>query len=1018
MVPFVGAGLSAFCSYPSWPNVLTRMHSNIRDPSKKDALLKQIQDGQLIEAAQGILDGYHYFLRRLPEEFSPKRLEECPNGAMRASAVWALPYLFPDAPAVTTNFDQVLETVYAQNQHRFTDILGPQQLCQRAQARQQRHHALLKLHGSIGKTIDHSAIVFTKDQYDTAYQPDSRLVMELTELFKNDTLLFLGCSLQMDRTLEVLEKLQSDGSYLTHFAILGCAPEKFAARSEQLEALGIIPIFYDDTDPRNHDSVRVILEHLLYETNPDAYQKLDDEMRRFVGPVKRDDVLMFNAGRIKYVGRIAELEALERFCSSPVNNEWWAVTGPGGMGKSRLIYEFTNKKRGEGWKVLWFSREQYHRLTDLQLPAENTIVVLDDVQADTQTAGEWLKAMRTHRRANRLRILLIEREGADYGSADWLRVLRSGNPYSDPLAQWCHNKTFLHLEPLTDEDLKAIMESCAEALGKSIDPDALLTALNRADGELRRPLYALAIAEAACGGEDPLHWDPERVLDEMLDRELAFHYESLRYVLKQDPTLTQQQELELLMAQCCIYGQLSADAVTKETYPHLIDCMAGRSPAEFFRCLGLLHAEEGKSVLRMNCPDLIKEHLVLRLAFEQNTLELLPDGWYLEPDRLLFLRRLWFDCPDRLQGQNEFWNRFFSAPLVPGLPARIYADLLWGCTYAFPSLAHEATDALTGLYEANHMDEEIAICFAKGLFNLSCDQSLEGRASTVNQLTKLYNAHFENATVAVQYAMSLFNLSCVQSPVDQLSTADRLKDLHDAHTENEEVAVCFAKCLFNMSCVQSPADRTSTVDNLMILYNAYSENEEFATIYASGLFNLSCNQSPEGRAVTVAKLKDLYNACSENTAVAVGYASGLFNLSNVQSIEDRAATVDILMKLYDAHSENTEITAIYAKGLVNLSCDQSAEDRAATVGRLMNLYDAHSENAEIADAYASGLFNLSEVQDSTVIPATVQRIADILRVHPTIISGFKEAINKSLSKTPDPNGYYQLLLELGGDSHA
>lgn len=488
VVPFVGAGLSAFCGYPSWPNVLTRMHSNIRDQSKKDAVLKQIQDGQLIEAAQGILDGYHYFLRRFPEEFSPKRLEECPDDVMRASAVWALPYLFPDAPAVTTNFDQVLETVYEQNHHRFTDILGPQQLCQRAQARQQRHHALLKLHGSIGKTIDHSAIVFTKDQYDTAYQPDSRLVMELTELFQNDILLFLGCSLQMDRTLEVLEKLQPAGSYLTHFAILGCAPEKFDDRSEQLEQLGIIPIFYDDTDPRNHDAVRVILENLLYETNPGAYQQLDDEMRRFVGPVKRDDVLMYNAGRIKYVGRTAELSALERFCSSPVNNEWWAVTGPGGMGKSRLIYEFTNKKQKEGWQVLWFSREQHYRLTDLQLPAENTIVVLDDVQADTQTAGEWLKAMRTHRRANRLRILLIEREGADYGSADWLRVLRSGNPYSDPLAQWCHNKAFLHLKPLTDGDLKAIMESCAEALGKSIDSAALLTALDQVDGGLRRPL--------------------------------------------------------------------------------------------------------------------------------------------------------------------------------------------------------------------------------------------------------------------------------------------------------------------------------------------------------------------------------------------------------------------------------------------------------------------------------------------------------------------------------------------------
>ena len=904
MVPFVGAGLSAFCGYPSWPNVLTRMHSNIRDQSKKDAVHKQIQDGQLIEAAQGILDGYHYFLRRLPEEFSPKRLEECPDNTMRASAVWALPYLFPDAPAVTTNFDQVLETVYEQNHHRFTDILGPQQLCQRAQARQQRHHALLKLHGSIGKTIDHSAIVFTKDQYDTAYQPDSRLVMELTELFQNDILLFLGCSLQMDRTLEVLEKLQPAGSYLTHFAILGCAPEKFDDRSEQLEKLGIIPIFYDDTDPQNHDAVRVILENLLYETDPDAYQQLDDEMRRFVGPVKRDDVLMYNAGRIKYVGRTTELEALERFCSSQVNNEWWAVTGPGGMGKSRLIYEFTNKKQKEGWQILWFSREQHYRLTDLQLPAENTIVVLDDVQADTQTAGEWLKAMRTHRRTNRLRILLIEREGADYGSADWLRVLRSGNPYSDPLAQWCHHKTFLHLEPLTDGDLKAIMESCAEALGKSIDSAALLTALDGVDGGLRRPLYALAIAEAACGGEDPLHWNPERVLDEMLNRELAFHYESLRYVLKQDPTLTQQQELELLMAQCCIHGHLSVDAVTKETYPHLTDCMAGRSPAEFFRCLGLLHAEEGKSVLRMNCPDLIKEHLVLRLAFEQNTLELLPDGWHLEPDRLVFLYRLWSDCPDRLADKTAFWDRFFSAPPASGPLTRLYAHLLWGCTIFFPPLAQRAVDALDILSRANSKDERIAECYANSLFNLSCDQAPEDRATTVEWLKELYDTHSENAKVAVLYAKGLFNLSCDQAPEDRATTVEWLKELYDAHSEYTEVAVSYALGLVSLFIDQAPADLAVTVERLEAVYNRHPDHQKIARYYTGCLVDLAFCQTEEADVRrTLARSQAILDQHSDDSEIQLCHAKTWFNLTLVQSDADIPATVSDIAAFLRAHPD-------------------------------------------------------------------------------------------------------------------
>lgn len=979
MVPFVGAGLSAFCGYPSWPRVLTKMCGNIRDQSKQEIVRKQIEEGLLIEAAQEILNGYPYFLRRFPEEFSPKLLEECSDAAMRSSAAWMLPYLFPEAPAVTTNFDQVLETVYERSQHRFTDILGPQQLCQRAQARQQRHHSLLKLHGSIGKTIDRNAIVFTKEQYDQAYQSDSRLVAELTELFQNDTLLFLGCSLQMDRTLEVLKNLQPDGSYLTHFAILGCAPDKFDDRSEQLEKLGIIPIFYDDSDPRNHDSVRVILEHLLYETNPDAYQKLDDEMRRFVGPVKRDDVLMYNAGRIKYVGRTAELAELERFCSSPATNAWWAITGPGGMGKSRLIYEFTNQKQREGWQILWFSRDQYDQLAELRLPAENTIVVLDDVQADTQTAGEWLKAMRTYSRINRLRILMIEREGKDYASADWLRVLRSGNPYNDPLATWCYNKAFLHLEPLTDDALKEIMSSCAEALGKPIDPDSLLAALNQVDGELRRPLYALAIAEAACNGDDPLHWDPNRVLDEMLNRELAFHYESLQYILKEQPTASVQEELEKLMAQCCIYGHLDVAKVTAEEYPYLTDCMDRMSPSEFFRCLGLLHTEDGKLVLRMNCPDLIKEHLVLRLAFEQQSLNLLPDGWHLDTDYVLFVYRLWYDCPDRLKDETTFWDRFFSTPAFSGFPAKLYGMMLWGCTNIFPNLAQRAVNTLKKLYNKSENDRDIAKSFAKGLFNLACVQSLEDQASTVELMKELCDSHPDCQEIAIEYADGLYNLSCDQPPEKQASIVYRLRELFENYPDWQEVADRYAKGLLKLSCDQSPEDQAATIDRLKALHDSHPDWQKVTIRYAMSLVNLFLNQAP---------------ADCEQTAGQIGI-------------------------LYDNHPNITKLAQLYAGCLVNLSFQQTALPSVHQIlTKSKDILDRYPDDPDIQISYAETWFNLTLVQSESDIPTTVSDIAAFLRDHPGAIPEFRDALEEYLSEHPDHVARYQPLLELGGDEHA
>lgn len=172
--------------------------------------------------------------------------------------------------------------------------------------------------------------------------------------------------------------------------------------------------------------------------------------------------------------------------------------------------------------------------------------------------------------------------------------------------------------------------------------------------------------------------------------------------------------------------------------------------------------EDGQPALQMNCPDLIKEHLVLRLAFEQGTLDLLPQGWHLEPDRFRFLRRLWLDCPNRLKDQSGFWDRFFSDPPASGLLAWFYAELLGGCTHIFPPLAPRAMEALAVLYEANSRDEEIAECYAIGLFNLSCDQTPEGRATTLVRLEALYADHPGIDEIAVAYAKGLLILTLDQ----------------------------------------------------------------------------------------------------------------------------------------------------------------------------------------------------------------------------------------------------------------
>jgi hypothetical protein len=270
----------------------------------------------------------------------------------------------------------------------------------------------------------------------------------------------------------------------------------------------------------------------------------------------------------------------------------------------------------------------------------------------------------------------------------------------------------------------------------------------------------------------------------MLNRELSFHYECLQYTLREQPTASLQEELELLMARCCIHGHIPLTAVSGDQYPYLTGCMGRRSPTEFFRCLGLLHTENDMPVLRMNCPDLIREHLVLRLAFEHKTLDLLPDGWYEEPERFFFLYRLWFNHTERLRDQSDFWDRFFSAPSVNDIYNQLYAELLWSCTYHFPSHTQQAVDTLEARYKNDPGNERTAVYLAHCLFNLTCYQkSPQNRADTVLRLERLYDTHRDNQEITLEYAKGLFNLTLVQSEADIHTTVSDIADFLRAHPD-------------------------------------------------------------------------------------------------------------------------------------------------------------------------------------------------------------------------------------------
>ena len=176
--------------------------------------------------------------------------------------VYLLPDLFPNL-AITTNLDDVLEYVYSDCDVPFGHILSGIGLAGYRELKSPTERFLLKLHGDRQKPTEW---VLSTEEYQAAYAPQSTLRNELSLVYQNNRLLFLGCSLA-DRTVSLIREVsQRDADMPTHYAFL-TRPGNDTDRRDRENSLakaGIAPIWYD----LPHDDAITALLDGLY---PDGF---------------------------------------------------------------------------------------------------------------------------------------------------------------------------------------------------------------------------------------------------------------------------------------------------------------------------------------------------------------------------------------------------------------------------------------------------------------------------------------------------------------------------------------------------------------------------------------------------------------------------------------------------------------------------------------------------------------------------------------------------------------------------
>lgn len=237
VIPFVGAGLSMPCGYPGW----TKFLYSVLDETTADRIVfgSMINTGQYEEAAQLLKEALPNgsFLEQVENKFGldPSEL----NGVVQR-----LPFLFKSA-VITTNFDNVLKKCYMNADQAFDEELLGADADELPRLLGEGKKVLVKLHGKANVSRKR---VLTKEEYDAHYGEEGKLEAVI-EAISTKSLLFIGCSLSVDRTLKCLKSIcnrKGPENQPRHYAFLKLAHgEDRVTRKNQLNESNIYPIWYE-----------------------------------------------------------------------------------------------------------------------------------------------------------------------------------------------------------------------------------------------------------------------------------------------------------------------------------------------------------------------------------------------------------------------------------------------------------------------------------------------------------------------------------------------------------------------------------------------------------------------------------------------------------------------------------------------------------------------------------------------------------------------------------------------------
>jgi len=210
VIPFVGAGMSACFSYKLWGDFLLSACKNQEETVEVKQMLVNYKYEEAAEYLYNL--DKENFKNQLMNEYGAKEIDE---KIMETAAVALLPKIF-NGPIITTNFDKVIEKAYEWF-GKSISIVSNANLEDMLTHLSKRDEFLFKIHGDINSF---NSIVITKSDYECQYSHNDKFKECFYCCIKPNTILFLGCSLNQDRTVYLMNKILENQNQNKHYAFM------------------------------------------------------------------------------------------------------------------------------------------------------------------------------------------------------------------------------------------------------------------------------------------------------------------------------------------------------------------------------------------------------------------------------------------------------------------------------------------------------------------------------------------------------------------------------------------------------------------------------------------------------------------------------------------------------------------------------------------------------------------------------------------------------------------------------